>query len=134
MSRPELSWPEGRRLLANAASRLSRWRGKRTGRRIPENLWKLAAELGSRFGVSRTARALGLSYYDLRARVESAPASKKVSVKPAFVELLAPAPQLSTETAIELENAVGAKMRMHFKGGSETGLVALWRLFLEQRR
>ena len=58
--------------LIQGAQRFARWRRRRTRREIPCELWSLAAELGVRYGVSRTARVLGLSYPGLKQRVEGA--------------------------------------------------------------
>ncbi len=52
------------------AQRLKAWRATRTpGKRIPEDFWKAAADLARVHGLSRTAAALKLSYYDLQRRL-----------------------------------------------------------------
>jgi len=122
--------------LAEGARRFAQWRRKRTSRTIPEELWSLATRLGVEHGVSRTCRALGVHYYDLRKRVEAAggTSSAETAAAPAFVELLPSPSGAAMEHVVELENASGAKMRIHTKGGSPPDVVALSRLFLEQAR
>ena len=63
--------------LARAARQFEEWRRHRTGREIPAELWATAADLAGRYGVSRTARALRVQYYDLRKRVPGEPAAEK---------------------------------------------------------
>jgi hypothetical protein len=52
--------------------------------RIPQPLWTLAVELVRRHGVSRTAIALGLDYYQLKRRAAATAAAPS---GPTFVEL-----------------------------------------------
>ena len=118
--------------LARAVRRFQEWREQRTTHRIPEELWTLAAVLGRRYGVSRTARALGVQYLDLKTRVdlaESAPLPEPQTSSPAFVEYLAPAPP--PRCVIELEGARGARMRVQLQGVDQSNLVAFARAFLE---
>lgn len=52
--------------LQALAQRLKAWRARRTpGQRIPEDLWKAAAQLARVHGLSRTATALKLAYYEI---------------------------------------------------------------------
>jgi hypothetical protein len=121
--------------LRKGATRFEAWRRNRTGRWIPDDLWGLAAELGSRYGVSRTSKALGISYYDLKKRVEALTAAEGGAARPAFVEIRPS--QLSSQTecvVVELESASGAKLRMRITGGGAPDLAMLSRLFLEERR
>jgi len=121
--------------LAKAARRFDAWRMRRTARRIPEELWSLAAELGARYGVSRTARALRLRYYDLKERVEAvpAPAPDETVHPPAFVEILTAPSAFAPECLVEFESPSGAKMRIHVNGAGRLDLAELSRLFLERR-
>lgn len=105
--------------LERLAGRFARWRaGRPRGARIPATLWAAAVKLAADLGLSRTATALGVSYYSLKGRCEEAeqlaPAACSPT-QPLFVEL--PPTNLSArECVIELESADGSKMRMHFKG------------------
>jgi len=123
--------------LSKAAGEFAEWRSRRTGRRIPAELWSRAAALAARHGISRTARALHVRYYDLKKRVESSPAdevSRFISPGPRdFVEILTGASPSASEVTIELERACGSKMRIHLKGAGPSVLADLSRTFLESR-
>ena len=61
--------------LATARRRFDRWRGvRKLGARIPEHLWRSAVKLSEAYGLSRTARVLGLDYYALKKHTEAASA------------------------------------------------------------
>ena len=117
--------------------RFERWRQTREGRsHIPEVLWTSAVKAAGRYGLNPTARALGLDYKSLQRHVAAACASDGVvgNAKPGreapatFVELASPVvPGGLAECVLELENADGAKMRIHLKGVPVTDLAALSR-------
>jgi hypothetical protein len=121
--------------------RFERWRLTHTPRsRIPDALWDAAVRLAGRCGVHRTARALRLQYYSLKDRVErqSAVVSERSTRYggPAFLELSPPAdhglagmPVNACECTLELEDAGGAKMRVHLKTAQPPDLAALSRSF-----
>lgn len=116
--------------LSRAAVRFVDWRRTRAvGARIPEFLWKLAVKLATTYGVAQTAMTLKLDYYGLKKRVEAkasqAGARRASNPTPAFVELAASTLATPGECVIELENAEGARMRVHLKGGHVPDLVAL---------
>lgn len=117
--------------------RLERWRQTRTWRsRIPAGLWASAAKAAGRYGLNPTARALGLDYKSLQRHVAAAGRSDRPmgNARPGrqapatFVELASPVGSGSlTECVLELENAGGAKMRIHLKGVPVPDLAALSR-------
>lgn len=116
--------------------RFERWRRTHRSRsRIPESLWLAAARAAGTYGVHRVAKALRLSYYSLKERVEQqAPEPAKGSSGAAFVELaplvdqgLGAAPRC--ECIVELEDGDGAKMRVHLRGVPTPDLAALCRSF-----
>src|SRR5262245_63046701 len=97
--------------LAQGQCRFQVWRGRRQGgRRIPQPLWDLAVRLVSKYGLSRTATALGLDYYSLKKQAKVA-AQQTRSRSPAFVELPAPA-VVAKQALFELDNGAGATMRV----------------------
>ena len=119
--------------MEQARQQLERWRSTRAHRSpIPELLSALAVQLGRRHGIFATALALRLDYTRLKARVESAPRSKRSPpasrrvAPPAFVELIAPRPGSSPECRVELEGPRG-RMRIEFKGIATAELVAMSR-------
>jgi hypothetical protein len=83
-------------------------------------------------GINRTARALRLDYYSLKKRAAAAAGPDERA--PQFVEILPgglPAPR--PECTIEVEDASGAKMRIHLQGGDLPDVAALTRAFREGR-
>ena len=121
--------------LSSAARRFAEWRKNRTTRRIPDELWSLAADLGARHGLSRTARALRVDYYGLKKRIDAAaaPDPSETVAPPAFVSILTAPSAEAADGLIEFERAGGEKMRIHWKGGATPDLAALSRLFLWPR-
>jgi hypothetical protein len=56
--------------LEGVRQRFERWRGARKGHtRISDSLRKAAALMTSRYGISRTANALGVNYQALKKRI-----------------------------------------------------------------
>jgi len=119
--------------LSRAQRRIEQWRTRRRPRtRIPEELWREAAQLACAHGINRTARALRLDYYALKKRAAATARSGERAAE--FVEILpgglsAPRP----ECMIELEDVSGAKMRIHLQGGDLPDVAALARGFREGR-
>jgi hypothetical protein len=114
--------------LTRAKQRFRAWRKTRkAGARIPEPLWALAVKQAKTHGVSATASGLGLDYYALKKRLESA------SVEPpatggGFVEVTPLPPTASGgECLIEFGNAAGDNIRVHLKGCPPPDLVTLGR-------
>lgn len=123
--------------LAALRRRFEDWRkGHRPRSRIPEPLWRSAVKMAGVYGLHRAARALRLDYYALKKRVEqeaavndstgTAPAAPAVTP---FLELVPPISAGVGECLLELENAAGAKMRVHLKGAVSPDLAALSRSF-----
>jgi hypothetical protein len=114
--------------LARGRDRFQVWRRKRKPKsRIPEPLWSLAVKLVAAHGLHRTASTLGLDYYSLKKRVESAEC-REDSQGPAFIEL-PPAVAGGRECVIEFEDGMGVSMRVHLKGYDATDVVAVGRSF-----
>ena len=90
--------------IAQGARRFADWRRHRTGRAIPIELWHLAAELGSRHGLSRTSRALHIQYNDLKKHLlatappAAAPVGPAAPSAPSFVDILIRSQGKSSET------------------------------------
>jgi hypothetical protein len=111
--------------LGPAQRRIEQWRqGRRHRTRIPEELWREAAQLACAHGVHRTAKALRLDYYSLKKH--AAAAARSGERVPEFVEILSGGmPTARPECTIEVEDASGAKMRIHLQGGEFPDIVAL---------
>ena len=115
--------------LVQGRARFQAWRGQRkVGERIPQPLWTLAVRLAKVHGISSTTAALGLDYYSLKKRVESA-APPPPSSGPAFVELTSPVMGLAKQCRLELDNGSGATMRVELVGYEAADVEALSRSF-----
>src|SRR5436190_9059247 len=119
--------------LQSLAQRLKSWRATRTpGKRIPEDYWKAAAELARVHGLSRTAAALKLSYYDLQRRLSDISVPGRRGVPAAcFVELAPPAPLagLVEHGTLELVQASGARLTPRLPNASPRDLLPMVHLF-----
>ena len=116
--------------------RLQSWRKTRHhGARIPEGLWIAAAMLARVHRPATVAHALGLDYYALKDRAKSASASvcQRERTRPAFVELMPPAPTCLSECTLEIEDRHGSKMRIHLKSSAIPDLAAISSAFLRER-
>ncbi len=123
--------------LQPLAQRLKAWRATRVpGQRIPDELWRAAAELARVHGLSRTATALQLSYYDLQRRVSGGRLDRRRRVPAArFIELAPPAPPpgLGDHGTLELVQASGARLTLRLPNASPKDLLPIVHLFLRRR-
>ena len=126
---PNLSQP-----LSALAAGLNAWRSTRSvGQRIPEHLWKAAAELARVDGVGPIAAALKLSYYDLQRRVGPPARARKPRTKPPhFVELPPPrTPDRSTgPETVELTRPNGSRLILRLPTVRARDLLPLVHAFL----
>ena len=99
-------------------------------------LWELAVELAERHGVSRTAQAVGVSYYSLQDRLAArSVASRRADAgTPALtlIEVPAPAGVAAAGCSIEVEHPDGSNLRIHASAGATLDLAALVRAFRER--
>lgn len=121
--------------LERTRRRFEQWRQTRKTRtRIPDSLWSAAVKMAGRYGICRTAKALRLHYYTLKERVEKqavATDGLETESRTAFFELSVPSGAGSAQCTLEMENASGAKMRVHLRDVATPDLVALSRSFWE---
>jgi len=119
--------------LSEVRAEFERWRRDRPrGTRIPEPLWRAAAEAGRDHGVSKTAQELRLDYYALKERVESAGEERSACEQPperGFLEIPLCAPSTTPECVLELEDGRGARLRVEIKGAALAELETLARTF-----
>lgn len=111
--------------LGRARRKIQQWRQRRRPRaRIPDELWRQAAQLACSYGVHRTAKALRLDYYSLKKRAAAAARSGERAAE--FVEILPGGmPAARPECMIEVEDAGGATMRIRLQGGDFPDVAAL---------
>ena len=121
--------------LLRLEQRFLAWRKSRAkGQRIPERLWKSAAEVATDCGLNLTAKTLKLDYYSLKKRVDQQlgrPARSAVGGASAvsFVELPTAPATYASECWIEFEDAGGGSLRVHLKGTEVPDVLALGRSF-----
>ena len=112
--------------------RLDQWRRTRRHKRerIPEALWEAIGRLARGYGVSRSARALGVDYYDLKQR-SATPNGKShaTSGSSGFVEVHLPMPMAPAPCVIELEDCSGTRMVMRLPGATAAEAAALVEAF-----
>jgi hypothetical protein len=97
----------------------ARWRKNRQKvTRIPDPLWEAAVQAARLHGVNPTALALGLDYNHLKKRLRTGRrrTRREKAKSPAFMELIVP-PETRhlQECTVEVENARGAKMKIHLQ-------------------
>ena len=119
--------------IRRAQWKMEQWRQQRRPRaRIPEELWRQAAELACAYGINRTAKALRLDYYSLKKRLPGVSRSGQRAAE--FVEILPGGmPAGQPECVIEVEDPSGAKMRIRLQGGDLPDVAALLGVFREGR-
>ena len=114
--------------LEDLQQRFEIWRGKEQKGRIPEELWKSAAELAREFGVNPVSRALGLDYKRLKRRLVGSGASEvKTSPTtrgPTFVELPMDSLVGKPECVVEFKGVRGT-FTMRLAGHNRAAVVAL---------
>jgi len=115
--------------LAEAKRGFDRWRrGRKRRGRIPDRLWRMAAEAASIHGVHVTARQLRLNPTRLKEQVDALGQTQGPEETPGFVEFpwmgAVPVP----ECILEAEDQVGRKLRVHLKGSATAQATALGRM------
>ena len=100
--------------LAAARTRIEKWRSVGPARRrLPEEIWEMAADLVPRHGVYRVCRVLRLEYYKVRDRAEARRAQSGIQPKPAFVQVAPPDSAVAGTVVgctIELSDQSGRRM------------------------
>ena len=121
--------------LAQVVERFSVWRASRkSGGRIPPELWSVAVDMAKVHGLYRISKELRLDYSGLKRRLEGVGGDVQPGrADTRFVELLA-TQACSTaalrDCVIELQNGRGATMRVELNGAGLAGLAGLCSGFL----
>ena len=117
--------------LSEVKEQFKIWRRTRkTHRPIPEKLWQAAVSLTATHSVSQISKELVLDYTALKNRV---PIKKKnrgaKKSSPGFIELNLEPPAAVSECMVEMQDRLGAQMRMHFRGKPDFDLLELAKVF-----
>lgn len=112
--------------LARAKQGFDRWRrGRKRRGRIPDRLWRMAAEAVSIHGVYATARELRLNPARLKEQVHMLAPSQAPQETPHFVEFPWMGATPVPECILEAEDELGRKLRVHLKGSATAQAVSL---------
>ena len=113
---------------------------KRT--RLPEELWRAAAEIAERRGMNLVCRCLRLDANSLKKwmgkgvkeprRRQAIKKHQRMAPPAAFVELLTPASRIAASCIIEVESQHGGKLRLELKGIATSEIAQLIHSFAGQ--
>ena len=115
------------------------WRATKTGReRIPDSLWQAAVEVFhiGEHSLHKISKTLHMNYTALKQHVEQHLLSS-IKVKPeaspehspAFIAFELDPPVSVSECVIEMEDTVGAKMRMCLRGKIDPNILEICKSF-----
>ena len=129
------NYPTPRPSLSEVKEQFKIWRRTRKSPRpIPEQLWQAAVSLTATLSISQISKELVLDYSALKKRV---PIKKKSTANktsaPSFIELNLEPPAAVSECIVELQDNLGAKMRMHIRGKTEFDPIQLAQAFWRKR-
>jgi hypothetical protein len=117
--------------LSEVKEQFKTWRRTRKSLRpIPEKLWAAAVKLTAQHSISQIAKELVVDYSVLKRRVQLKNKDAAASTKPPdFIELNLEPPAAVSECIVEMQDRLGLKMRMHFRGQTDVDLFELAKLF-----
>ena len=105
-------------------------RTRKSPRPIPEKLWTAAISLSANHSISQISKELVVDYSRLKKRVLAKKKTKSAKMSPSgFIELNLEPPAAISECIVEMQDIVGAKMRMHFRGKTDFDLLELAKAF-----
>jgi hypothetical protein len=122
LAQAETSLEEARRRF-DAWRRSHRWLG-----RIPNELWRVAAETAAVHGVEATARRLLVDPARLKQWLPVVPPAEPAGEAPQFLELPGLRVDPAAECLLELADTSGRKLRILLKGPATTQALALGRM------
>ena len=125
------NYPTPRPSLSEVKEQFKIWRRTRKSPHpMPDKLWQAAVSLTATHSISKISKELVLDYSALKKRVPIKTKSKaKKTCPPSFIELNLEPPTAGSECMVEMQNTLGAKMRMHFRGKPDFDLLELAKFF-----
>jgi hypothetical protein len=117
--------------LSEVKEQFKTWRRTRKSLRpIPEKLWAAAVKLTAQHSISQIAKELVVDYSVLKRRAQLKNKDAAASMNPPdFIELNLEPPVAVSECIVEMQDRLGSKMRMHFRGQTDVDLFELAKLF-----
>jgi len=121
--------------LSEVKEQFKTWRRiRKSPRPIPENLWQAAVGLTAKHSISKISKELVVDYSALKKRVPIKKKNTAAEMSPAgFIELNLEPPAAVTECIVEMQDNLGAKMRMHIRGKTDFDLLQLAKAFWSKR-
>ena len=128
---PRKNHPAPSPSLGEVKEQFKIWRRTRKSLRpIPEKLWAAAVNLTGYHSISQIAKELVVDYSVLKRRVQLKNKDAAASTNPPdFIELNLEPPAAVSECIVEMQDRLGLKMRMHFRGQTDVDLFELAKLF-----
>jgi hypothetical protein len=109
-------------------------RTRKSPRPIPEKLWTAAVSLTAKHSISQISKELVVDYTVLKKRVAIKKKDSAVSMSPpGFIELNLQPPAAASECIVEMQDILGSKMRMHFRGKTDFDLLELAKAFWRKK-
>ena len=128
---PRKNHPAPSLSLGEVKEQFKTWRRTRKSLQpIPEKLWAAAVKLTAYHSISQIAKELVVDYSVLKRRVQLKNKDAAASMNPPdFIELNLEPPAAVSECIVEMQDRLGLKMRMHFRGQTDVVLLELAKLF-----
>jgi len=125
------NYPTPRPSLSEVKKQFKIWRRTRKSPRpIPNKLWQAAVSLTATHSISQISKELVLDYNALKRRVPTKNKNTATSISsPGFIELNLEPPAAVSECIVEMQDNLGAKMRMHIRGKTDFDLLELTKVF-----
>jgi len=121
--------------LSEVKEQFKIWRRTRKSPRpIPEKLWEAAVSLTANHCISQISKELVLDYTGLKKRVSIRKKNTAAKMSPpGFIELNLEPPAAVSECIVEMQDNLGAKIRMHIRGKTEFDPLELAKAFWRKR-
>ena len=121
--------------LSEVKEQFKIWRRTRKSPRpIPEKLWAAAVSLTANHSLSQISKELVVDYSAFKKRVAIKKKDGAASMSPpGFVELNLEPPATVSECIVEMQDILGSKMRMHFRGKTDFDLLELAKAFWRKK-
>ena len=121
--------------LSEVKKQFKIWRRTRKSPRpIPEQLWEAAVGLTANHSISHISKELVVDYSALKKRVLIKKKDGADKMSPTgFIELNLEPPAAVSECIVEMQDLLGSKMRMHFRGKTDFDLLELAKAFWRKK-
>ena len=117
--------------LSQVKEQFKTWRkARKSPRPIPAQLWAAAVSLTAKHSISQISKELVVDYTALKKRAAIKNKDDAASMSSAdFIEVNVEPPAAVSECIVEMQDLLGAKMRMHFRGKTDFDLLQLAKAF-----